>query len=172
MKEQYQMKHVCLVTLAMCLLCIFSGCSKQPDNGASSGYPHIIFWENNYRIGDSLWYVWYGTCDASDDNSVEQLTFVLFESGSLDNPPGIRRVVRREVKPRDGSEGTNKQEGYLIDNFRRMIQLPTETQLYEIVDGKLSTRPDRVSLAQIKDYLESKPNEYTLESLLKYSTVN
>jgi len=160
------MNYICLATLALCLLSC--GCSEQSDT-VSSEYPHIIFWENHFQNGDSRWYVWYGTCDG--ENSVEELTFVLFETGSLNNPPGIRRVVTREIEQRGSGKGT-KQEGYLIDNMKGMIQLPTETQLYEIANGELSTRPERVSLAQMKGYLESKPNEYTLESLLAYSAEN
>jgi hypothetical protein len=83
----------------------------------------------------------------------------------------MRRVVTREIEQRGSGKGT-KQEGYLIDNIKGMIQLPTETQLYEIANGELSSSPERVSLAQIKGYLESKPNEYTLESLLAYSEAN
>jgi hypothetical protein len=43
----------------------------------------------------------------------------------------MRRVVTREIEQRGSGKGT-KQEGYLIDNIKGMIQLPTETQLYEI----------------------------------------
>lgn len=160
------MKYICLTTLALCLL--VGGCSEQPDT-VSSEYPHIVFWENQYRNGDSLWYVCYGVCG---QGPVVDLTFVLFEDGSLDNPPGMRRVVTRELKPEGGKKFTSKQEGYLIDNIKGMIQLPTDTQLYEIANGKLSSSPERVSLAQMKGYLESEPNEYTLKSLLAYSAVN
>ena len=153
------MKYICLTTLALCLLS--GGCSEQSDT-VSSEYPHIIFWANYIQNGDFQWYVCYGTCD---ENSVEELTFVLFESGSLDDPPGIRRVVTRELNP-------PKQEGFLIASYKGMIQLPTDTQLYEIVNRQLSSSPERVSLAQIKGYLESEPNEYTLESLLEYSAAN
>ena len=90
---------------------------------------------------------------------------MLFESGSLDDPPGIRRVVTRELNP-------PKQEGFLIASYKGMIQLPTDTQLYEIANRQLSSSPERVSLAQIKGYLESEPNEYTLESLLAHSKAN
>lgn len=154
------MKYVYMATLALCILC--TGCSKQPDSAASSEHPHITFWERQYRSGDSLWYVCYGTCS---ENSVTDLTFVLFESGSLDDPPGIRRVVTRELNP-------PKQEGFLIASYKGMIQLPTDTQLYEIANRQLSSSPERVSLAQIKGYLESEPNEYTLESLLAHSKAN
>ncbi len=165
-ERNLSMKYICLTTLALCLLS--GGCSEQSDT-VSSEYPHIIFWENHYQDGDSRWYVCYGTCD--DENSVEELTFVLFETGSLVNPPGMRRVVTRDIEQRGRGRGT-KQEGYLIDNIKGMIQLPTETQLYEIANGELSSSPERVSLAQIKGYLESKSNEYTLESLLAYSAGN
>ena len=163
------MKYICLTTLTLCLLS--GGCSEQSDT-VSSEYPHIIFWENYYKNGDSQWYVCYGTCS---ENSAEDLAFVLFETGSMDNPPGLRRVVTREIGQRGvvaGSGKGPKQEGYLIDNIKGMIQLPTKTQLYEIVNGKLSSHPERVSLAQIKGYLESNPSEYSLESLLAYSEAN
>ena len=161
------MKYIFLATLAVILSMV--GCSKQPNQESSSEYPHIIFWENQYRNGDSLWNVSYGTCY---ENSIEELTFVLFDSGSLDNPPDSRRVITREIDHRDVGKNIKKQEGYLIGEKGEMIQLPTETQLYEIVNGKLSSRPERVSITQIKGYLESEPDEYTLKSLLDYAAGN
>jgi len=83
----------------------------------------------------------------------------------------MRRVVSRDIEQPGRGKGP-KQEGFLIANYKGMIQLPTDTQLYEIVNHQLSSSPERVSLAQVKGYLESEPNEYTLESLLAYSEAN
>ncbi len=68
------MRMFCFATLAVFLLCV--GCSKQPDHDVSSDYPSIYFTEDYHRIGDHQLYVCFGT---SFENSVERLTFLLFE---------------------------------------------------------------------------------------------
>ena len=159
------MKTFSFALFAICLL--FVGCSKQPDK--ESEYPSIYFWEDQRRNGDDLWYVCYGT---SHENATKQLTFVLFEKGDLQYPPGQRRVVSRTVSHKEGTkEIIDKQEGWLIDSAggTKMIQLPTKMQLYEIQSGRIVTSEERVTLSQIEQFLESHPEEYSIKALLDFT---
>ena len=158
------MKRFCLVILLVA--CFFvTGCDNKPET-KDSEYPSINFWERQYQDGNTLWFVCYGT-------SSNELSFVFFEKGSIDPPniPGIRRIVSREISHQVGTKTIiDKCEGWLIvDNYStKMIQLPTEKQLYEIKDGKLVSSDERVTLDQMKDYIESQPSDYSIESLLSY----
>ena len=152
--------------LAICLLCF--GCSEQEDKDLSTVYPTIILTENQYRTGDSLWYVCYGSCF---EDSVWELTFVVFEEGSISScvPPGERRVVSRTLSRKQGSKTIPiKHEAWLIDDYfsQKMIQLPTQTQLYEVRDRQLVTSEQKVTMEQLKRFLDSQPEQYTIEALL------
>lgn len=155
---------LCFATIIIALM--FTGCCEQPDN--SDEYDNIYFTESQYRSGDYLWYVCYGTCF---EDSVEKLSFVFFEGGAMDDPPGQRRVVSRTVSHQQGEKTIiDKQEGWLIDGTygTKMMQLPTDIQLYEVLDRKLVTSNERVTLAQLENFVESQPEEYTIRALLEY----
>ena len=157
-------------TLGIALLTVsflFAGCNEQPDK--QSEHPNIVFWQDQRRNADDLWYVCYGT---SYENGTKNLTFVLFEKGDLQQPPGQRRVVSRTVSHKEGvKEVIDKQEGWLIDGSigTTMIQLPTKTQLYEIQNGKIATSEERVTLDSMEQFLQSNPEEYSIRALLDFT---
>ena len=48
------------------------------------------------------------------------------------------------------------------------IELPNATQLYEIVDEEIRTRPERVTREEFEAFLDSNPDRYTIEALLDF----
>lgn len=50
----------------------------------------------------------------------------------------------------------------------KVIKLPNETQLYEIVDGKFRTSPRRVTKEQLEEFLRSNPDRHTIDTLLSF----
>jgi hypothetical protein len=161
------MRILKLVTLALILLCL--GCGNKRQGSPSPEYPSIYFTEDQYRTGDTLWYVCYGTCF---EDSVERLSFVFFEKGSLEKPPGVRRIVSRTVSHKEGRKTIiDKQEGWLITDHpgTKMTQLPSFYQLNEIQDQKLVVSSAKVTLDQLKSFLDSKPQQYTIEALLSFA---
>ena len=155
-----------LVTLACILMCW--GCDNKQGSNQPPEYPNIYFTEKQYQTGDTLWYVCYGTCSG---NSVEELTFVLFEKGSIERPPGTRRVISRTISHKQGTKTIiDRVEGWLItDNpGKQMTQLPWVYQLNEIENNKLVFYNETVTLNQLKDFIESSPKQYTIAALLDF----
>ena len=164
------MRVLVIAMSAICVLC--SSCSKKTDEtSTTSPGPHpnigapgtqanisIVFTEDYHLRDEYQWYVCFGT---HYENSVEKLQFVLFERGSRDWQ-SEKRVLSHTTEK-------NVHEGFLIDDSKKKIQLPTDTQLYQILDGKLLSSPERVTLGQLKAFLATEPIEYTLESLLEHT---
>lgn len=145
--------------LVICLLC--SSCSKKSEEAptTSSNAQQSIFFTEDYHLrGEDQWYVCFGT---RFENRVEILEFVLFQKGSRDWQ-SEERVISRTTDD-------NIHEGYLIDDSQKEIQLPTDTQLYQILDGKLLSSPYRVTLSQLKSFLETEPEQYTIKRLLSFN---
>ena len=160
-----------LMVFAVCFIVFMfvTGCDEQKKTVQE--YPGIYFPENQVRIDDDLWYICFGT--SSDAEHKDMLNFVLFEHGSVSQKdiPGVRRVVSRQLSHKEGEKSVfSKQEGWLIDSYggNKMIQLPTGTILYEIVDGKIVTNDAVVTLDQLKSFLDSEPKQYTIDVLLEY----
>ena len=159
------MNKVLLLTMIVLTACQ-PGCKNKSSN-ADPKRPNLVYTEDQYRTGDDLWYVCYGTTGGPN----QELMFVFFEKGALDNPPGIRRVVSNTVSRQVGAKTIiDRRDSWLIDSYGgdKMIQLPTDTQLYEVQDSKLLTRNERVTLDQLKRFIDSKPQNYTLDHLLSF----
>ena len=69
--------------------------------------------------------------------------------------------------PVHGSSKWDGEVGFLTPDGDR-IRLPNRTQLYEIVDGKLGTSPERVTRADFEAFLESRTKRYTIDALLSF----
>ena len=159
------MRIIQLIVLACILMCW--GCDNKQGSNQSQEYPNIYFTESPGQTGDTLWYICYGTCF---EDSVEKLTFVLFEKGSFERPPGTRRVISRTVSHKQGTKKViDRVEGWLItDNPSKMTQLPWVYQLNEIENNKLVFYNETVTLNQLKDFIESSPKQYTIAALLDF----
>ena len=48
------------------------------------------------------------------------------------------------------------------------IRLPNATQLYEIIDGKLRTSPERVSKEEFEAFMDSSRDRFTIDALLSF----
>ncbi len=78
----------------------------------------------------------------------------------------------------EGEDRSGMRAGIWIGNEKRMvfeapdgkeIDLPNETQLYEIVDGKFRSSPERVTKEQLDAFLASNPKRYTIDALLAFT---
>jgi hypothetical protein len=137
-----------IVPIVLAVLIV--GCRKDtPKPSTGADYPAITFTEERPSVGNEKWYVCWG-------ETKDGLAFVLFEQGT---PPGGHRIL---TKP----DGQGKNEGWLLKPDGARLQLPTRVQLYEI-DGQCREREGRVSLDQLKAFLASKPDRYTIDALLR-----
>ena len=57
----------------------------------------------------------------------------------------------------------------LIAPDGRELPLPSGAQLYEVVDGELRSRDERVTLEELQDYLASNPDEWSLDALVQHA---
>ena len=64
--------------------------------------------------------------------------------------------------------GGTSNDAWINSPDGRRIALPAERQLYEIHQGRLSTRDDRITIDEFDDYMALRPTEWNLESLLAH----
>ena len=57
----------------------------------------------------------------------------------------------------------------LVSPDGKPIPLSSGPQLYEIVDGELRSRDERVTLDELQDFLHSNPDEWSLEALIRHA---
>jgi hypothetical protein len=89
----------------------------------------------------------------------EELTYVVLASWELS---GVRRV---ETGLGPGSQGAR-----LMTPDGNFIELPGKHQLYGFVGGQLRTRDERVTLAELQDFITTGPNDdWTIDSLVRHA---
>ena len=64
--------------------------------------------------------------------------------------------------------GGTSNDAWINSPDGRRIALPADKQLYEIRQGGLSTRDDRITIDEFDDYLALRPTEWNLDSLLAH----
>jgi hypothetical protein len=98
----------------------------------------------------------YGVQESRFRLQPERLAYVVF----VDNESNV------SVSQTGGSNG---QRTYLTVWNHLEIELPGEHQLYEIINGKLQTRDERVSLVELGDYLTSEKDRPSLAALVNHA---
>jgi hypothetical protein len=88
-----------------------------------------------------------------------RLAYVVF-SGLKNN--GENNIVEGLV-----TMGSHK--SYITKPSGAMVQLPSDVQLFECIDGKYAESKERVSKEAFEAFLASDPKEYTINALLKFS---
>jgi len=116
-------------------------------------------WEGGYDAGLSIVGRENGAIDGySYGRRFGQLVYVVFQEESSGS---ISQVV--SVKGH-----ADEDKVILRTPDDKEIRLPNETQLYEIVDGKFRSSPERVTLGQLEAFIASSPRHYTIDALLEF----
>ena len=163
LEGKWIMRILSLTMLAICLLC--SSCSKKSEEALppipSNAEQSIAFTHDRHLRGEDQWYVCVCT---RFENSVEELQFVYFQKGPQDwQDEGRVGLVT-------GTAENGVDEFFLMQASQvEIVKLPTDTQLYQMLDGELVSSPETVTLGQLKGFLATEPDEYTLESLLEHT---
>jgi hypothetical protein len=50
-----------------------------------------------------------------------------------------------------------------------IISLPSDCQLYELIDGEIRSREERVTKAELNDFIATQPAEWSLDALVKHA---
>lgn len=108
--------------------------------------------------GSVLREVEYGVQTSRFFSRPDRLIYAVLSTNESNSTSNIRLWSRHEsadawLELPDGSE----------------IHLPSDTQLYEIVDGELRTREERVTKAEFDDFLNSDPTDWSLDALVKHA---
>ncbi len=61
-----------------------------------------------------------------------------------------------------------RNEAYLVLPDGARVLLPGSHQLYEIADGELYTSRRRITRKELEAFMDSRPREYTIKSLLDF----
>jgi hypothetical protein len=144
------MRHHAFLPLALLLLVPVLGCrSKPPDLKVriQSGGA-----DNDKR----RWMISHGVTEG-------RLAFVVFDGG-----PKTDSALKCSVVMRSNGNG----EGVTTAEFTRpdgtKVQLPTDVQLMEVVDGQYLDTTRRVTLEDFEAFMDSNPASYTIENLLQF----
>jgi hypothetical protein len=140
------------LTVPLAFIALGTGCKKDnPKPSAAKDYPDIIFTEERPFAGNEKWYACWG-------ETKDGLAFVMFEHGT---PPGGHRISSK-------SNSQGKNEGWLLKPDGTKVQLPTNAQLHEVINGAYRERDGRVTAEQLKAFLASRPKQYTVDALLGF----
>jgi hypothetical protein len=81
----------------------------------------------------------------------------------MEQPPHQESVLRVTT-----SNDGKRTRAYLSYPDGEKVELPTSSQLIELVDGRLHESERRVTLGEFRAFRESKPEAYTIERLLVF----
>ena len=133
---------------ALLSICLFMGCgTRQPDvdlrvSGATDA------------TDARMWLI----CRATSEG---QLVFAVFEGGPRKDRSLKSSVVMNNNENRNTVRVT-RPDGSIL-------KLPANVKLVEIIDGQYKESSERVSLQDFEAFLESKPDVYTIDNLLRFA---
>jgi hypothetical protein len=148
------MYRATLPIVVMLSVCSLAGCGvKQPKL-------NVRFIGARDASDSRLWVISRATAG-------KQLVFAVFEGG-----PRVAEGLKSAVTATDNASDDGRTMVTITRPGGATVKLPGGIKLVEIIDGQYKESSERVSLQDFDAFLESRPEAYTIDNLLKFAAIH